>query len=76
MKPNETELDGLKLVDALNRGAAEAYADPVQRAVLDEAIRQGSYVAKPVKAYSLNAVFGTPIVDGFAPSAHNEQAED
>lgn len=55
-----------KFLDALNRGAAAAYNDPIQRAVLDEAIRQGSYVAKPRSAGSTNTVYGTPIRDGFA----------
>lgn len=45
-----------RFLDALNCGAAAAYNDPIQRAILDEAIRQGSYVAKPRSAGSTNMV--------------------
>jgi hypothetical protein len=61
-----------KFLDALDRGAAAAYNDPIQRAVLDEAIRQGSYVAKSRSAGSTNTIYGTPIRDGFAAARENE----
>jgi hypothetical protein len=62
---NDEQISGEKLIDALNRGAVAAYNDQVQRAVLNEAIRKGSYVAKPRPPGSSNAVYGTPIKDGF-----------
>lgn len=62
--PKAPELRGLDFLDALNRGAAEAYADPIQREVLDAAIKARSHVAP---SRSTRSTVGPSIRDAFAP---------